>query len=334
MTAVIEIDNLQKTYGGRFGQKVTALRGVTFSVDRGEIFGLLGPNGAGKTTLVKVLLGIVRRYQGTARLMGFRAGDRRGRRRVGYLPENLTVPGHHTALSAMMLYGQLSGLSRREVRAKRMRLLELVGLQDRARDSVKKYSKGMRQRLGVAQVLLHDPEVIFLDEPTDGLDPVGRADVRKLLKQLSDEGRTVFLNSHLLQEVEMVCDRVAILHLGDLKRTGTVAELGDMAVDRLQLKLVLRGQPSRIQQALEAMKLSTELTMQGEDEAMWQGLVDDQSKLDQLVDRLRRSEVSILEISRRRASLEDAFMQLINAKSAPGNVASVTNLWQLERDSG
>ncbi len=308
---VIEIENLRKTYGAVLGRPVQALKSVSFTVGAGEIFGLLGPNGAGKTTVVKILLGIVRRYQGEARLMGFRAGDRRGRRRIGYLPENLTVPGHHTALSAMMLYGQLSGLSRSEVKQKRMKLLETVGLADRARDSVKKYSKGMRQRLGLAQVLLHDPDVIFLDEPTDGLDPVGRADVRRLLKELRDEGRTIFLNSHLLQEVEMVCDRVAILHLGVLRRIGNVGDLSNLQTDQLRLKIVLRGKPSDIQRVLATVEDRPNLVAR-QDAVEWQGNVNDQESLDRLIDALRQARVSILEVQRHRVTLEDTFLQLVD----------------------
>ena len=311
MTAVIELRQLEKTYGARFGRKVHALRGVSLEVREGEIFGLLGPNGAGKTTLVKILLGIVRRYRGSAMLLGYRAGDRRGRRRVGYLPENLTIPGHHNALSAMMLYGQLSGLSRRDVRARRMKLLEQVGLAERAHDSVRKYSKGMRQRLGLAQVLLHDPELIFLDEPTDGLDPVGRAAVRDLLKQLSAEGRTVLLNSHLLQEVEMVCHRVAILHFGRLRRTGTVAELSEVTAGQLRLRIRVKGDPHRLRMVLDESKLPPQWIVQ-EDEMVWQGVVSDQQSLDRLIDALRQADLSILEIARARATLEDAFMRLVD----------------------
>lgn len=313
--SVVILENVRKTYGSRFGRRrVNALKGVSFEVGKGEVFGLLGPNGAGKTTLVKVLLGIVRKYEGRAQLLGFRAGDRRGRRRVGYLPENLSIPGHHNALSAMMLYGQLSGLPRRVVRERRKSLLEQVGLAGRERDSVRKYSKGMKQRLGMAQVLLHDPDVIFLDEPTDGLDPVGRADVRTLLRRLRDDGRTIFLNSHLLQEVEMVCDRVAILHKGEVKRVGRVDELARVATEQLQLDIRLQGDARRIEHALGQLSLPTALQVD-EDEVVWSGALPDQPALDQLVDVLRRSGISILEISRRTTTLEDAFLQLIGEDS-------------------
>ena len=168
----------------------------------------------------KLLLGIVRKTRGEAHLLGRPAGDRRGRRAIGYLPENLRIPRHHTAFTALGLYGQLSGLSTAEIRKRRGPLLKLVDLKDRASDSVKKYSKGMVQRLGLAIALLHDPQLLFMDEPTDGLDPTGRAKVRQVLQRLKGEGKTIFLNSHLLQEVEMVCDRVAILDRGVLRGIG------------------------------------------------------------------------------------------------------------------
>ncbi len=223
----IEVRELHKTYrDGLFGRRsFEALKGISLQVQQQEIFGLLGPNGAGKTTLVKLLLGIVRKTRGEALLLGRAAGDRRGRREVGYLPENLRLPRHHTANSALDLYGQLSGLSSAEIRRRRGALLELVDLSDRAKDSIRKYSKGMLQRLGLAIALLHDPQLVFMDEPTDGLDPAARAKVRQVLQRLKREGKTIFLNSHLLQEVEMVCDRVAILDRGVLRGIGSVEQL-------------------------------------------------------------------------------------------------------------
>ena len=220
--SVIRVEKLSKTYQeGWFSPKdIQALQDVSFDVRPGEVFGLLGPNGAGKTTFIKVLLGIIRPNTGTAKLFGHDAGDPRGRKRVGYLPERLVVPRHHTALSALEFYGQLSGMTIAEVRARQDEVLELVGLADRASDLVRKYSKGMQQRIGLGQALMHNPDILILDEPTDGLDPVGRAQVRSILDRLRGEGKTIFLNSHLLQEVELICDRVAILDRGRLKRVG------------------------------------------------------------------------------------------------------------------
>ncbi|MFM7072705.1 MAG: ABC transporter ATP-binding protein, partial [Planctomycetota bacterium] len=224
--AVIEVDGLRKTYreGWIRRRSLEVLKGLSFTVGPGEIFGLLGPNGAGKTTFIKILLGIVRASGGTATLLGHAAGSRRGRRQVGYLPENLRIARHHTGHSALDYYGWLSGLPLRVVRSRASELLPLVGLAQRASDPVSKYSKGMLQRLGLAQALLHDPQLVILDEPTDGLDPVGRSHVRNVLQQLKQRGKTVFVNSHILQEVELICDRVAILDKGLLRYVGPVHE--------------------------------------------------------------------------------------------------------------
>jgi ABC-2 type transport system ATP-binding protein len=198
---------------------------VTLTVEPGQIFGLLGQNGAGKSTLVKILLGIVRKTDGDAYLLDHPAGNVEARRRVGYLPEDHQFPGYHTGNSLLDFYGRLYGLSRDERRKRSAEALEIVDLKKRADSKIRTYSKGMKQRLGIAQAFFHDPEVIFLDEPTDGVDPVGRKHIRDLMQQLKGEGRTIFFNSHLLSEVEMVSDRVAIMHRGELVRQGTVADL-------------------------------------------------------------------------------------------------------------
>src|SRR5262245_49491241 len=176
----IETHSLCKTYveGLIRRKRQEALRGVSLRVERGEIFGLLGGNGAGKTTFIKILLGIIRRSGGDARLLGYAAGDWRGRKLIGYLPENLRVPRHLTGLTALEYYGHLSNVPTSLIRQRRGGLLEMVGLADRAKDPVRTYSKGMLQRLGLAQAMLHEPELFVLDEPTDGLDPLARSQVR------------------------------------------------------------------------------------------------------------------------------------------------------------
>ena len=218
----IDVQKLQKQYrdGWIVPRRFNALKGIDLGVRRGEVFGLLGPNGAGKTTLIKILLGIVKSTGGQAFLLGEPAGTKSARRRIGYLPENLNFPSHQTAKRAMEFFGRLSSVPERVIKTKSSELLELVGLAGREKELVRKYSKGMRQRLGLAQAMLHDPELLILDEPTDGLDPVGRSQIRKLINELRDQGKTVFLNSHILQEVELVCDRVAILAGGQLQGIG------------------------------------------------------------------------------------------------------------------
>ena len=313
-TSAVEVADLKKVYrSGILRRPFSALKGISFTVERGEIFGLLGPNGAGKTTLVKILLGIARGSGGRASLLGRPAGDRLSRLRVGYLPENLRIASHHTAETALQYYGQLSGLSRRFIRSRQQSLLETVGLADRARDRVKKYSKGMLQRLGLAQALLHDPELLVLDEPTDGLDPVGRSQVRNVLHQLRSEGRTVFLNSHILQEVELVCDRVAILDRGELKAMGAVDEIAPKQTEGLELDLQVAGTEAGIRTAIGERGVRS-WNSAGEGLYHLNLRLLDQAAVDAFVDDLRRQGVSLVNLSRSRITLEDAFLQLFSQK--------------------
>ena len=218
--AVIETRDLRKTYG-----RIEALKGVSIRVEKGQIYGLLGQNGAGKTTLIKILLGIVRLTDGEASLLGAPAGDAAVRRKVGYLPEDHAFPGYHTAYSLMDFYGSLYGVPAADRARKIPETLEQVGIAGRMHYKIKTYSKGMKQRLGIAQALMHEPDLIILDEPTDGVDPMGRKEIRELMTVLKEKGHTIFLNSHLLGEVELICDRVAILQQGKLVREGTIDEL-------------------------------------------------------------------------------------------------------------
>ncbi len=217
---VVRVENLCKIYGRK-----PALDGVSLSVAPGEIFGLLGQNGAGKTTLVKILLGLVAPTSGQAWLLDGPAGTPKVRERVGYLPEDHRLPEYHTGPSLLDFYGALQGVPS-AVRARRIpELLGQLGLAGRERLKVRGYSKGMKQRLGLAQALLAQPRVLFLDEPTDGVDPVGRRHIRDLLLEERAKGVTLFVNSHLLSEMEQLCDRVAILKNGRIALTGTVADL-------------------------------------------------------------------------------------------------------------
>ncbi|MBY0227789.1 MAG: ABC transporter ATP-binding protein [Gemmataceae bacterium] len=217
---VIEAAGLVKSYGS-----VHALKGVSLSVARGEIFGLLGQNGAGKTTLIKALLGIIAATDGRASVLGQPAGSASARRRVGYLPEDHHFPEYHTAASLLDFYGALLDMPARARKTRIPEALQEVGLVGRMHSKIRTYSKGMKQRVGIAQALMHEPEVVFLDEPTDGVDPVGRREIRELLQRLKRQGLTVFVNSHLLGEVELLCDRVVILDRGRVIRQGTMAEL-------------------------------------------------------------------------------------------------------------
>jgi ABC-2 type transport system ATP-binding protein len=194
-------------------------------VQPGEVFGFLGPNGAGKTTTVKILLGLVKPTSGEARIFGKPAADAEARRRVGYLPENFRFHDWLTGESLLDFHARLAGVSLAERRERIPRVLDQVGLHGRGRDRISAYSKGMTQRIGLAQAIIHDPDLVLLDEPTSALDPVGRREVRDLIRALRARGMTVFLNSHLLSEVEMVCDRVAIVDRGRVVRSGQLGEL-------------------------------------------------------------------------------------------------------------
>ncbi len=222
----IEAAGLGKLYRTRFrGRETAAVSDLSLRVPRGVKFGLLGPNGAGKTTFVKMLLSAVNPTSGSASLFGRDARDPEARRPVGYLPENHRFPTYFTGSGMLDFYAALSGLSRNERKSRVPELLELVGLKDWGDVRIKKYSKGMLQRLGLAQALMHRPRLLILDEPTDGVDPVGRRHIRDILNGLTGTGVTVFINSHLLGEVESFCEYVAILHKGKLALEGKVSSL-------------------------------------------------------------------------------------------------------------
>jgi len=306
----VDVQNLRKVYrDGLLGRRrIEALRGVSIAVEHGEIFGLLGPNGAGKTTLIKVLLGIVRATGGRASLLGFAAGSRLGRKRVGYLPENHRIPRHHTGNSALAFFGSLSGLSQKEVRGLRGPLLAEVGLAEWGKTPIKKYSKGMLQRLGLAQALLHDPQLLILDEPTDGVDPVGRSEMRALLLRLKASGKTIFINSHLLQEVELVCDRVAILDRGALLHQGTISALTARA--DADVRMVVGGSEQAVRAALaDSTLVDLRAAPNGHFEVLLK--TTDQRAIDASVDRLRQNSVSLISMSRNRQTLEEAFLGIL-----------------------
>lgn len=222
----LEAEGLGKVYRSRFrGREIAAVSNLTLRVPSGVKFGLLGPNGAGKTTFVKMLLSAVNPTAGSALLFGRDARDPEARRPVGYLPENHRFPTYLTGNGMLDFYAALSGLQDRERQRRVLELLHLVGLEDWGDVRIKKYSKGMLQRLGLAQALMHSPRLLILDEPTDGVDPVGRRQIRDILNRLTGTGVTIFINSHLLGEVESFCDYVAILHKGTLALEGKISSL-------------------------------------------------------------------------------------------------------------
>src|SRR5439155_3831705 len=226
MPAAFEVRAVFKTFRHWWSRReVCALRNVSFAVQPGTIFGLLGPNCAGKTTLVKIALTIAYPDQGEIRVLGESVRNRSVLRSVGYLPENPRFPAHLTAWQVLRLYGSLSGADTRRVDANAANWLERLDLAGWRNVRVSKFSKGMNERLALAQALVHDPDFIFLDEPTDGLDPLGRMEVRNICRELADQGKTVFINSHTLAEIELICDRIALMKSGEIVEQGTISEL-------------------------------------------------------------------------------------------------------------
>jgi ABC-2 type transport system ATP-binding protein len=236
----IDLRDVAKRYKGR----VDALKGIEMHVRRGEIFGLLGPNGAGKSTLVKIIMTIVRPTRCVGSILGRPIGHKPTLGRAGYLPENHRFPRYLTGRQVIEFFGGLANVDRPTRKRRAAELLELVGMRTDADRKVGTYSKGMAQRIGLAQALVNDPDLILLDEPTDGVDPVGRRDIRDVLVRLRAQGKTVFINSHLLSELEMICDRVAILVAGRVARQGTLNDL-TLARQRYEIEVSTNGQSTR-----------------------------------------------------------------------------------------
>ncbi|HEY3250121.1 MAG TPA: ABC transporter ATP-binding protein [Ignavibacteria bacterium] len=303
--ALIETQNLSKEYSSRFSkQKVNALNDFTFTVNKGEIFGLLGPNGAGKTTLIKILLAITFPTRGTAKIFGTEVKSHKWKNKVGYLPENHRFPNYLTGEQVLDYYGRLSGLkSDTSLKKKIDEYLETMGLSQWNKTKIKKYSKGMMQKLGLAQSMLSDPELIFLDEPTDGVDPIGRKEIRDILTNLRSKGKTIFLNSHLLSEVEMICDRVAILNKGDLIKEGNVDDLTRSenifeihTIDPISLDLKQQILNIDGNAGIGETEIHTELGVQ---------------IVNNIIDLLRSNKIGIKGVSQRSSTLEELFINVI-----------------------
>lgn len=300
----IEVRNLRKRYSAR----ITALDGISFTVQPGELFGLLGPNGAGKTTTVKILLGLTHATEGSAAVDGLPVSDPESRRRVGYLPEGHKIPGYLTARQALSIFGRMSGMETAAIARRTDELLERVKLSQWRDVRVKKFSKGMTQRLGLACALVHDPKVLLLDEPTDGVDPVGRREIRDLLREEAKNGVAVLLNSHLLSEIEMTCDRVAVLRKGKTAAEGTVEELTRKTA---QYKLVA----SPIDESMIAAFRESGATANRVNGHVVVS-VNDLQHLNVLVDQVRSRGAVLSELSPLRSTLEDVFVDLIRAEEA------------------
>ena len=311
MAPAIEARGLKKVYRSRFGGKsVEALAGIDLTVEKGEVFGLLGPNGAGKTTAVKILLGLTLATEGGAALLGVSIADPESRRRVGYLPEGHRFPGYLTARQTLSIFGRMSGVDTAALSRRIPVLLERVRLSDWADVRVKKFSKGMTQRLGLAAALVHEPDVLLLDEPTDGVDPVGRREIRDLLQEEAGKGRAILLNSHLLSEVELVCNRVAVLRRGSVAAQGRIEDLTAAASSRY--KLVASGVDDALLGELRGTGASIERV-----NGHFDVTARDLAHLNGLIDRLRAHGAELAELAPLRSSLEDVFVDLVRTQEKP-----------------
>ncbi len=301
MAAAIEITGLEKIYEVGFWRKQQrrGLKPLDLTVEEGEVFGYLGPNGAGKTTTLKLLMGIVFPTSGSARILGLDMQDPRVKARLGFLPEQPYFYDHLTAAELLDYYGQLSGVSAADRRKRVPEVLARVGMSDAADLQLRKFSKGMLQRVGIAQAVLHDPKVVFLDEPMSGLDPIGRRAVRDLIESLKLEGKTVFFSTHILSDAEALCDRVAILHEGELRGVGTVADL--TAGSKGKVELLWQG----------AAAMAAVAALGGDCHATGETVraVLSEEKLDAAIDALRRASGKLVSVTPVRSTLEDYFVE-------------------------
>lgn len=300
----IEAHGLRKAFGD-----IVAVDDLTFTVGQGEVYGFLGPNGAGKSTTVKLLTGLIRPSSGDARLLGRKLGDRRTKKEIGYLPELFRFHDWLTANEFLDVHGRLAGMSGAERRQRIPEALALVGLTGRGDDRLRTFSKGMQQRAGLAQALLHRPRLIFLDEPTSALDPIGRRIVRDVIRDLSAQGTTIFLNSHLLSEVELVSDRVAILNRGIVVAEGRLDELRPQG---LSVALRLDGWSEEHRAIVTGFGSIESLEWVSDSMVILTASVPEEAAIAQLVAQLVADEALVYEVTPRKETLEDLFVSLVD----------------------
>ncbi len=316
MAVAIRAEGLTKRFFQR--AEVVAVDHLDLEVMEGEIFGFLGPNGAGKTTTIKMLLGLIFPDEGKAEVLGFPAGAQEMRRIVSYLPENPYFYDHLTGGELLDFFGRIFGLSAAERKKRVDDLLELVGLKNDKSKQLKQYSKGMQQRIGIAQSLINDPRLLILDEPTSGLDPVAHIEIRKLIESIRDQGKTVFLCSHQLTDVELVCDRVCILNYGKLMRAGRVEEL----VAEGRTEITATGVPEAVAIKLKAMAASV-----NSDNGKLTVTCSDGDVVNEMVDLVRGAKGKILSVVPLKRSLEDVFVETVG-----GSGRRIGTMNQLSRD--
>jgi len=312
----------------QFGRKVTALQGVDIQVHNGEIFGLLGPNGAGKSTLVKIMMTVVRPTAGSGTILGKPLGDKKVLCHIGYLPEHHRFPSYMTGRQVLQFYSSLS-LAKQEGLSERIdQLLEMVQMTEACDRKISGYSKGMLQRVGLAQALVADPDLLMLDEPTDGLDPVGRRNFRDIVVRLKNEGKTIIINSHLLGELEMVCDRVAIMNKGIVKKQGLISDLtSNQSYYELSIENPNGKEWWKVVDECFGKIFESQPNATGSRQARFKNkfsmeIVDDHLRLDtdqidnlqEVIDELRRANLNICEIKFNKSSLEDFFIDVVGQK--------------------
>ena len=299
--AAIEILDLEKSYLVGFWRKrpKPALRTLRLTIEEGEVFGFLGPNGAGKTTTLKLLMGLVFPTAGTARILGMEMDNPRVKSQIGFLPEQPYFYDHLSPRELLNYYGQLSGVPAKGRSARVEQMLARVGLTDSAGMQLRKFSKGMLQRVGLAQAILHDPKLVFLDEPMSGLDPMGRREVRDLIQQLRHEGKTVFLSTHILSDAEALCDRVGVIHQGELRGVGTVADLTSQTQGKVEIVFYAQKVPVGL------TSLGAEATVSGN--TVNAVLVEEQQ--DAALEVLRRERLKLISLTPVRSSLEEYYIQ-------------------------
>ncbi|MDP9160076.1 MAG: ABC transporter ATP-binding protein [Acidobacteriota bacterium] len=313
MTA-IEILGFEKTYSVGFWRKKQkcALKPLHLQVQEGEIFGFLGPNGAGKTTTLKMLMRLVFPTAGTARILGMELDDPRMKAQIGFLPEQPYFYDYLTARELLEYYRQLSGMPAKSRHGKVNETLERVGLSQASEVQLRKFSKGMLQRVGIAQAILHDPKIVFFDEPMSGLDPMGRREVRDLMAQLKRDGKTVFFSTHILSDAESLCDRVAIIHQGELRGVGAVADL----TSSVQGKVEIVWQGTAIPAGMKAWGVDFHVT----GETVRCIVTEDQQ--DAAIEMLRRERLRLISVIPVRTSLEDYFVSKLKTEKTEAHAGA------------
>jgi ABC-2 type transport system ATP-binding protein len=301
--AAIEILDLEKSYLVGFWRKrlKLALRPLRLTIEEGEVFGFLGPNGAGKTTTLKLLMGLVFPTAGRARILGMDMDDPRVKSQIGFLPEQPYFYDHLSARELLNYYGQLSGVPAKGRSARVEQMLARVGLSETAGMQLRKFSKGMLQRVGLAQAILHDPRLVFLDEPMSGLDPMGRREVRDLIQQLRHEGKTVFFSTHILSDAEALCDRVGVIHQGELRGVGAIAELTSGTQGKIEI--IFYAQAQRVPAGLTS--LGAEARVSGD---MVNAVLPEEQQ-DAALEVLRRERLKLISLTPVRRSLEEYYIQ-------------------------